>query len=45
MSVIENIGLYTSQYGKARLILKDCRYFIECEDQRIYKNLLQIDEV
>ena len=39
------IDRYSSQYGKAKLVLKDNRYFIEAVDKRTLKKLLEIEQV
>ncbi|CDW86563.1 transcription factor iih subunit [Stylonychia lemnae] len=39
------IELYSSRYGKARLVLKDCKYFIECFDRNTRNNLMQIQQI
>jgi DNA excision repair protein ERCC-3 len=37
--VKETIKIYSSQYGKAKLVLKDNKYFIEAVDEETMKNL------
>lgn len=40
--LIKYIKENTETYGKVKLILKNKRYFIECNDSKILRNLLQI---
>jgi hypothetical protein len=44
-TVKEDIELYSSQYGKARLILNDTNYYIEPLDEETRKKLMDIPEV
>ncbi len=39
------INRYSNQYGKAKLILKENRYFIEAVDKMTMRTLKEIDEV
>jgi DNA excision repair protein ERCC-3 len=45
IDVVEFITKYSSQYGKAKLILKDNRYFIEAVDRETLKKLKEIEKV
>lgn len=44
-SVIEFININTAQYGKAKLVLKQNRYFIESPYENVISDLLNIESV
>lgn len=39
------IEYYSSQYGKAKLVLKDSRYFVEVKEKSTFEKLMEIDIV
>jgi hypothetical protein len=38
--MVDEIRTQTSQYGKAKLILKNCRYYIETQDRNFLDALM-----
>jgi hypothetical protein len=43
--VVTEIEKYTSRYGKARIVLKENRFFVEASDEKIRDILLNLKGV